>query len=135
MTSLSRRSYLLAAGTTAVTALAGCLDGDNDDDAEFRVTNTQLIHQEGSDRFTFPEDVLVRVEYENGHRDSREGTMIVTLRHDPGTGADDVEEWQKEDPVHLYGITSTLNEYVFEDVFEVGNDIEDYTAEAEIEAA
>lgn len=135
MRNLRRRAVLTIGAGTLLTGGAGCLDVDEDEDLELLVTNTQLIHQEGQDRFSYPEDVLVRVGLENEHGSSREGTLVITLTYDPGTGAEDIEAWEITDDIQLTGITATANEYIFEDVYREGRDLDNYTVEAWIEEA
>lgn len=127
---VSRRRWLAVFGSGVAGAIAGC----SDEEPEFLVTNTQLIHRQGDDRFDYPEDVLVRIAVENGKANRQEGTLQITLTHDPGTGGEDVEEWTQEDEISLGQATSKQLHYRFRDVFDPGNDIENYTIDAQIDA-
>lgn len=125
----SRRRYLaLVCGGFLAGGLAGC----SDQESEFVVTNTQLVHRDGDDRFDYPDDVLVRVTIENSFAERQEGTLELTLIHHPGGDDSREETWEKRDQISLPQGTSTIRRYVFEDVFEPGNDIGDYTLEATI---
>jgi len=128
MRTVSRRTYLGIAGGALSLGLAGCTDTET----EFLVTNTQLIHQNGDDRFDYPDDILIRVAVENTRPSRQEGTLELTLRHDPGTGEDDVETWTKTDDIELAQGTTKQYHYRFQNVFETGNDLSDYTVEGTI---
>lgn len=121
-----RRRFLLLVGTTASVGFAGCADHE----AEFLVTDMQRVHRSGDDRFEYPEDILYRVSIENTGPEREEGRLELTLVHDPDGG--ERETWSKTDDISLSRGTSVQKEYIFEDVFEDGNDIEDYSLDAEI---
>lgn len=121
------RRRLLTLGAVAVTVgVAGCADHE----AEFLVTDTQRIHQPGDDRFDYPKDILYRVSIENTGSSSESGRLEMTLVYDPPDG--DSRSWEKSDEISLSRGTSVQQEYVFEDVFETGNDIEEYSLEAQL---
>jgi hypothetical protein len=71
------------------------------------------------------------VSIENSYGERREGTLAMTLRHDPG-GDRAASTWQKTVAIELPQGTSTIQQFVFEDVFEPGNDIANYSLEAAI---
>lgn len=126
----SRREYL---GVVCGGLLAGGLAGCSEQDSEFLVTNTQLVHRDGDDRFDYPDDVLVRVTVENSFAGRQEGTLELTLVHRPAGDASRETTWEKRDEISIPQGTSTIRRYVFEDVFEPGNDIDDYTLETTID--
>lgn len=123
---LRRRRLLTLAGATATAVLAGCADAEG----EFLVTNTQRVHRRGDDRFEYPEDILYRVSIENRGPNREEGRLDLTLVHDPADGGR--ETWSKTDEISLSRGASVQEVYIFENVFEEGNDIEDYSLEAEL---
>jgi hypothetical protein len=129
MTLVSRRRFLGVFSTWLALAIAGC----SDEEPEFLVTNTQLIHRQGDNRFDYPEDVLVRVAVENGKANRQDGTLRITLTHDPGTGEEDVEEWTQEDEISLGQATSKQLHYRFRDVFDPGDGIANYAVDAKVE--
>ena len=135
MAMLPRRAYLALAGGT-LAGLAGCVDGEG----EFLVSETQIIHQSGDPRYDYPDDVLVRVSLENRTSSRQEGILEVTLVYDPGTGDDDpgtgdddVETWTETDDVEVSHAASLHPGYVFEDVYEAGRDLADYSVETELD--
>ena len=121
-----RRRFLVLAGVTAGVGLAGCAEAE----AEFLVTDVQRVHRSGDDRFEYPEDILYRVSIENTGPEREEGRLELTLVYDPVDG--DRQTWSKTDDLSVSRGTSVRRAYVFEDVFEAGNDIADYSLQAEI---
>jgi hypothetical protein len=121
-----RRRLLALAGGALVAGVAGCAEQE----AEFLVTDTRRIHQEGGRTYDYPEDILYRVSIENTGPNREEGRLELTLEYDPGEGAG--ESWSKAEDISLSRGTATRREFVFESVFEPGNDIEDYRLQAEI---
>jgi hypothetical protein len=119
-----RRRVLALAGTAVTVGLAGC-----GAEAKFLVTNIQPIHRPGDDRFDYPEDILYRVSIENTGPDRAEGTLDMTLTHDAGN---ETETWSKQQEVSVSRGTAALKMIVFENVFQEGNDIDNYSLEAEI---
>ena len=130
MAPIGRRTYLVVAGA-ALAGLAGCTEGEG----EFVVSATQIVHQSGDHRLNHPEDMLVRVSLENSRGNRQQATLDVTLEYDPGTGEDAIETWTKTDEVEVSHAASLHPEYVFEDVFEEGNDLDDYSVETELDVA
>ena len=123
---LSRRRLLALAGGLAVAGVAGCVEQE----AEFLVTDIRRIHQPGDRRYDYPEDILFRVSVENTGPSSEQGRIELRLVHDPGDG--EPETWSRTDPISLSRGTAVRKEYVFENVFRAGNDIENYELEAEV---
>jgi len=121
-----RRRRLLALAGAAVAGLAGCAEQE----AEFLVTDVQRIHQAGGRGYDYPQDVLYRVSVENTGPQREDGRLELTLVYDPEDG--DRQTWSKAENVSLSRGTATRREYVFEDVYEERNDIEDYRLDAEI---
>lgn len=129
MRSFSRRSYLTLTGTGFVCALAGCAETE----AEFLVTDLQLIHQRGQANATYPDDVVVRVSIENTGPSAQEGTLELTLAYVPGGVEEPEQTWQKEDEVRISRGTSRTSDFVFEDAYVAGSDIfEEYEVDGEI---
>ena len=120
----SRRRVLALVGTAATVGLAGC-----GAEAEFLVTDIQPIHRAGDDRFDYPEDILYRISIENTGPDRAEGTLEMTLTHDADS---ETQTWSKQDEVSVSRGTAARKTYVFENVFEEGNDIDNYSLDAEI---
>lgn len=126
----SRREYLaVVCGGLLAGGVAGC----SEQESEFLVTNTQLVHRDGDDRFDYPDDVLVRVTVENSFAQRQEGTLVMTLVHRPDGDESREETWEKREAISLPQGTSTIRRLVFEDVFDPGNDIDDYTLETTID--
>jgi len=123
---LHRRRLLALAGSTVALTVAGCAEQK----AEFLVTDVRRIHQVGSDRYDYPEDILYRVSIENTGPDRENGRVELTLTHD--IGDDETETWSKTEDISLSRGTATRRVYVFENVYDEGNDIESYTLAAEI---
>jgi len=122
----SRRRFLAAVGTSVALGLAGCSDAE----AEFLVTDIQQVHGPRYDEFDYPEDILYRLSIENTGPNRQRGTLEMELVYDPGNG--DGQSWSKADDLTLPRGTSVQKEYVFEDVFVAGRDIEAYRLDAEI---
>lgn len=126
MAPLPRRTVLAGLSTATLAGLAGCSDAE----AEFIVTNTQRVHSSGHSQFDYPDDILYRVTIENTGPSREHGTLEMTLTYDPGDGQ--TETWDKADDISLGRGSSVRHEYVFDDVYVVGRDIDDYGFEAEI---
>ena len=123
-----RRQFLGVVGTTALTAVAGCLDQPT----EFLVTDTVIIHVDGYQYFDYPEDISVRVEIDNTTPDRQEGILVATLQRTDGNG-DVLESWTKRQEVSLSRGTNQRETLVYEDVFDTGDDIDNYRMQAHIE--
>lgn len=121
-----RRRLLALASASLGFGLAGCLDHE----AEFLVTRVQRVHQPGDRRFDYPEDVLYQVSIENTGPEREAGRLEMTLVYDPDDG--EQETWSRTDDISLGRGSSVLQEYVFENVVDSADDIEDYRLEAEL---
>lgn len=119
-----RRRHVLALAVGG--GLAACVEAE----AEFLVTKTLQIHRRGDDRFDYPEDILYRVSIENTGPNREEGRVEMTLIYDPENG--ERETWSKTDEISYGRGRAGREEYVFENVYEEGRDLDDYTLEAEI---
>lgn len=119
MQQLSRRRWLGVLGTTATVGVAGCL-GEQEPPA-FLVTNTQVAGPVNSNGIR----VLITVENEKPDRQS--GTLEVTLGYPPSG-----DSWQQIDEISVSRGTTPRYRYVFEDVYEADNDVQEYVVEAEI---
>lgn len=125
----TRRQFVGLAGAVAAGA-AGCLDQK----AEFLVTDTRIIHQKGQVYYDYPEDISVRVEVDNTTPDRQEGTVVVTLERTDGSADPEVlNSWTKRQHISLSRGTNQREPFVFEDVFDSGNDIDNYQSRARIE--
>jgi len=120
-----RQLLALAAGAT-LAGFGGCAEQDS----EFLVTDTQLIHQEGDRAYDYPQDFLYRVSIENTGPRRQEGRVMLRLVYEPERG--DSQSWSKTDTVELSRGTATRRRYVFENVFDESRDVDDYRLEAEI---
>jgi hypothetical protein len=121
-----RRRQLLVFAGAAVAGLAGCAEQES----EFLVTDTQLIHQEGDRAYDYPQDFLYRVSIENTGPQRQEGRVELRLVYEPAQGEGD--SWSKTDRISLSRGTGTRREYVFENVFDGSRDTDNYRLEAEI---
>lgn len=121
-----RRRLLALAGGAAVLGLAGCAEQES----EFLVTQTRLVHREGDRDYDYPQDVLYEVSIENTGPQRQEGRIEITLFYEPESG--ERESWSKTDSISLSRGTSVQEQYVFENVFDLNRDIEDYRLDAEI---
>ena len=121
-----RRRLLALAGGAAVLGLAGCAEQKS----EFLVTQTRLVHREGDRQYDYPQDILYEVSIENTGPQRQEGRVEMTLVYEPGDG--ESRSWSKTDPISLSRGTSVQEQYVFEDVFDLDRDTDDYRLEAEI---
>jgi hypothetical protein len=121
-----RRRLLALAGGALVAGLAGCAEQE----AEFLVTDTRRIHQVGGRGYDYPQDILYRVSVENTGPEREEGRLELTLVYDPGDG--DGQSWSKTENISLSRGTATRRRFVFENVYDVSSDIEDYQLDAEI---
>jgi hypothetical protein len=121
-----RRRLLALVGGAVVAGLAGCAEQE----AEFLVTDVRQIHQPGGRKSDYPEDILYRVSVENTGPQREEGRIELRLVYDPADG--ERETWSKAETISLSRGTATRREYIFEDVYETDNDIENYQLEAEI---
>jgi len=127
MVRTGRRRLLAVVGTTFAGALAGC----GDVETEFVVSNTQIVHQVGQEGQRYPEDVGVRVAVDNTTPNRQEGTVVVTLEKTDGDEA--VGSWTQREELSVSRGTSVRVVFVFESVFEPGDDIDDFRVRAEIE--
>lgn len=124
----SRRFWLAVTGT----ALAGGLAGCSDQESEFLVTKTRIIHHDGDHRFDYPEDILIRVTVENSYDRRQEGTLELVLTYQPPGAESPEDTWTLEDDISLGQGSSMLDYYVFEDVYEPGTDIDHYHLEGSV---
>lgn len=122
---VGRRRFLILA-TVSTVGLAGCASQE----AQFLVTDIQRIHQPGHDVFDYPEDILYRISIENTGPSRKEGRLELTLVYEPDSGQG--ETWERSEQISLSRGTSVQREFVFENVYEEGNDIEAYDLEATI---
>lgn len=126
MGAYSRRTLLVAAGTSLASALAGCSDGDEEPPGLVAV-DVLTLHRAGDDWYDFPEEVGVQVTVENTDVDTHRGMLVVSLRR-----ADSDElEWVQAREVQLPGGTTRG----YRVVFDVGaNEAGDFVAEATFES-
>lgn len=128
----SRRRYLALVGAISV-PLAGC---SSQQEAEFLVTDVQVVHQPGHRTFDYPEDILYRVSVENTGPNRQSGVLELTLRYDPDDGnestAGEEMTWSRTEDISLSRGTSVEREFVFEDVYQEGHEIDAYHLDATI---
>lgn len=125
-----RRHVLRGTAVILVGGVAGCQE---DVETEFLVSNTQLVHYEGSDEFDYPEDIAVRVEMENTAARREDGTLTVTLYRIDEDGTE-LDSWTQTHEVSVSGGTILGRIVVFESVVEPGEGIDDFRVEARLEA-
>jgi hypothetical protein len=121
-----RRRLLALVGGATVLGLSGCAEQES----EFLVTQTRLVHREGDREYDYPQDILYEVSIENTGPQRQEGRVEMTLFYEPESG--ESESWSKTDRISLSRGTSVQEKYVFEDVFRLDRDTDDYRFEAEI---
>jgi len=124
---LRRRRLLSLAGTALGTALAGC---GGDVETEFVVSRAQIVHQNRRG-MQHPEDVGVRASVENTTPTRQEGTVVVSLERTDG--GEVLESWTERRDVSVSRGTSVRVFFVFESVFEPGDEIDGFRARANIE--
>jgi hypothetical protein len=126
MRQLRRRQVLALAGASL--GLAACVEAE----AGVLVTDTQVIHRAGDDRFDYPEDILYRISIENRGPDHQEIQLELQLAYDPATG--EGRTWPADGPrvkeLTIPRGTSVREEFIFENVFEEGRSIDDYSLDA-----
>lgn len=116
----TRRRVLAAVGASLAVGLAGCLE--EDEEGEFLVTDAHPVPDGRNLRY--------HVSIENSRPSREEGTLELTLVYDPEGG--ERERWEKSDNVSLGRGQSVQQTYVFENVYEDTNDLDDYELEGEI---
>lgn len=130
METLPRRRYLALAVGGLSLSVAGCTA---DEEPEFLVTNTEVIHQDGFGYvdYTHPDDMLVRVTVENEFAERREGVVVVELVYAPD--GDPIESWEQREELSLGRTQSPQQFYVFRDAYQEGSSVNDYRADGYIE--
>lgn len=123
-----RRQFVGFAGTTVLALVAGCLNQPT----EFLVTDTVVIHQEGERHYDYPEDVSVRIGIDNTTPERQDGTLVATLERTDGDGKV-LESWTKRQDISLSRGTNQREILVFENVFDTGDDIDNFRMQAHIE--
>jgi len=124
MPRLHRRAFLGAAGLSIGTALAGCLE----EDEEFLVTNTQITIQQ-------PSSILVRITIENITPNRQTGTLEMVLGYyaDGDTSTEPDETWRKTDDIEVKQASSPRLIYTFDSAYSDDRDIENYALDATID--
>lgn len=132
MEAIRRRRLLWLTGAVLGGGLAGCVGRTEEDgeDGDFLVSQAYLIHQE-TDQASFPEDVTVRVEFQNTTGERQEGTVVATLERTDGETVQ--ESWEESASVSLPPRIVGSTDLVFESVFGPGDDIDDFRADATLE--
>jgi len=130
MTGLSRRQFVGLAGATAVAGLAGCTDAGGEE-GEFLVVTEDLAPGEGSRYEGATEnDIVARIGIENQRNERQRATLESELRYEPPNG--ETETWVKTEELDEGRGVSPTVVLVFEDVYDEGNDFEDYVIDSQI---
>ncbi len=130
----TRRQFLGAASGSVAIAMAGCTGAfdsnlGTDEPEEFVVASTDLVHAPGYrwEEATYPEDIVARVVVENQQPQQAEAVLEATLYHEPANG--EAEQWEERKDIGGGGGVSPTVILIFEDVYEDGNQFEDYDLE------
>jgi len=113
-------------------ALSGC--GGDDPPPGLYASRAQVIHQRGDDRLDYPGDLGVRVTVENTSSDRQQGFLETTLERFDRSGGTPavVDAWSAGRNVELSRGATRSHFFVFEDVFEDGDTVEQFRARATV---
>jgi hypothetical protein len=117
----SRRAFLVGAGASLATAIAGCSDED-DPEPGLHAVDVLTLYRDGDGWYDYPGQVGVQVTVENTDADRHRGTLVVALSRE---GTDETRRVERD--VELPGGTTRGVRVVF-DV--AGDGDASYTAEA-----